>query len=75
MIEVEKDGNLILQRHGANCYDNLLAPQVKFGAYAPTWSDLSVPPEFKTREICLRTFLRASFEMLTENFVATHRRW
>ncbi|MGY8661357.1 polysaccharide lyase [Bradyrhizobium sp. UFLA05-109] len=51
IIEVEKDGNLILQRHGANCYDNLLAPYLKFGAYAPTWIHLSVPPEFKTREI------------------------
>lgn len=51
IIEVEKDGNVILQRHGANCYDNLLAPYLKFGAYAPTWIHLSLPPELKTREI------------------------
>lgn len=52
IIEVEKDGNVVFQRHGANCYDNLLAPYLKFGAYAPTWIHLSVlPPEFKTREI------------------------
>lgn len=51
IIEVEKDGNLILQRHGANCYDNLLAPYLKFGVYAPTWIHSGLPPEFKTREI------------------------
>ena len=36
IIEVEKDGNVVFQRHGANCYNNLLAPYLKFGAYAPT---------------------------------------
>lgn len=51
IIEVEKDGHLILQRRGANCYDNLLAPYLKFGTYVPSWIYLSVPPELKTREI------------------------
>jgi hypothetical protein len=51
IVEVEKDGNLVFQRHGANCYNNLFAPYLKFGAYAPTWVNLSVPPEFKTREV------------------------
>ena len=51
IIEVEKDGNLILQKHGPNCYDNLLAPYLKFGVYVPTWINLSLPPEFTTREI------------------------
>ncbi|WP_108513934.1 polysaccharide lyase [Bradyrhizobium algeriense] len=51
IIEVEKDGNAVLQKRGANCYDNLLAPYLKFGAYAPGWINLSAPPEIKTREI------------------------
>jgi hypothetical protein len=51
IIEVEKDGDRIFQRHGANCYDNLLAPYLKFGAYVPSWMQLSAPPEFKTRKI------------------------
>ncbi|MBR1132223.1 polysaccharide lyase [Bradyrhizobium iriomotense] len=51
MIEVEKDGKVVFQRNGANCYDNLLAPYFKFGAYAPAWRYLTVPPEPKTREV------------------------
>jgi hypothetical protein len=51
IIEVEKDGNVVFQRHGANCYNNLLAPYLKFGVYAPAWVHLSNPPEPKTREI------------------------
>lgn len=51
IVEVEKDGNLVFQKHGPNCYNNLFAPYLEFGAYAPTWLDLSVPPEFKTRVV------------------------
>ncbi|WP_377827475.1 polysaccharide lyase [Bradyrhizobium lupini] len=51
IIEVEKDGHAVFQRRGANCYDNLLAPYLKFGAYAPGWVGLSVPPKIGTREI------------------------
>lgn len=49
IVEVEKDGDLIFRKRGANCYDNLLAPYFKFGVYTPSWKDLSEPPEFKTR--------------------------
>nr|WP_249150691.1 polysaccharide lyase [Bradyrhizobium sp. JYMT SZCCT0180] len=50
-IEVEKDGDLVFQRHGPNCYDNLLAPYLKFGVYTPSWKYLSEPPELKTRKM------------------------
>ncbi len=51
IVEVEKDGDLIFQRRGANCYDNLLAPYFKFGVYTPSWKYLSAPPEIKTRKM------------------------
>ncbi|MGY3234523.1 MULTISPECIES: polysaccharide lyase [unclassified Bradyrhizobium] len=51
IIEVEKDGKLVFQKHGPNCYNNLFAPYLEFGAYAPSWVNLSVPPEIKTREV------------------------
>jgi hypothetical protein len=70
IIEVEKDGNAVFQRRGANCYDNLLAPYLKFGAYAPRWINLSAPPEIKTREIFYTdVFARESSRGPTEHTV------
>lgn len=56
-IEVEKDGVRVLQTHGANCFNNLLAPYFKFGAYAPAWRYLKAPPDIERRVVYITDIL------------------
>jgi len=43
-VVIEKDGAKIVRREGANSYDNLLAPYMKFGVYVPAWKKMTSPP-------------------------------
>ncbi|QGM99220.1 polysaccharide lyase [Methylocystis parvus] len=48
-VEIEKDGAKIVDRKGANSYDNLLAPYMKFGVYVPAWKKMASPPRAARR--------------------------
>lgn len=38
LVEIRKDGKLIVSQSGPNTYNDFIAPYFKFGVYVPSWS-------------------------------------
>ncbi|HYD32176.1 MAG TPA: polysaccharide lyase [Azospirillaceae bacterium] len=51
LLEVSKDGTVIVERHGPNAYHDLIAPYFKMGVYVPVWADENRPAEMTSRTV------------------------
>lgn len=66
MVRVWKDGELIIERDGANCYRDVLAPYFKYGLYAPTWDEQPERSRTDTRSLVVDNVLVAYQSITSE---------